>query len=116
MLMLLFLLITKHFVVDFLLQNSWMAFNKHNPLKLGGYAHAGLHGLATLVILWGYPEFFLVALLETVAHFLIDCGKMNFNRAMKWHPKTNAFWMLLGFDQYLHYCTYLLIVMYYFGE
>lgn len=115
MLLLFFLFITKHFVVDFLLQTDWMAFNKHDPRKLGGYVHAGIHGIATALILWGRPEFAAAAIIEAVVHFIIDCAKMNLGKINGWHPKTHAFWYALGFDQYLHYMTYAGIVAYYYG-
>lgn len=115
MLTVMVLFFTKHFVVDFLAQSKWMAFNKHNPLHPGGYVHAGLHGAATAFILHSFPNFWVVALMEAAAHYLIDCGKMNVCSAMNWHPKTSAFWYALGLDQYLHYLTYALILYYYFG-
>jgi hypothetical protein len=92
-----------------------MAFNKHNFKHPGGYVHAGMHGAVTTLILWGRPEFWVMGLFETAVHYLIDNGKMNLSRALELTPKTKGFWYALGFDQWLHYCTYLLILYYYFG-
>lgn len=62
--------IVLHLVVDWLLQNEWMAMHKTSLRSPAGYIHAGLHGLAMLVI---FPP--LAALSLAVAHLLIDTRK-----------------------------------------
>ena len=56
-----------HLIVDWLLQNQWMADNKSNPRHLSGYVHAGLHALALCVI---FPP--AAALTIGCIHYLID--------------------------------------------
>lgn len=116
MLLLLFLLFTKHLVVDFFLQTNWMAFNKGNWKHPGGYCHAGFHGLVTAVILafFWIPHWLIIGLLEAVAHFIIDWSKVNTCKEFNWHPKTHPFWWMLGIDQYLHTLCYLVIIQYTF--
>lgn len=59
-----------HLVVDWLLQNQWMAFNKMRLTHPSGYVHAGMHGLALLLV---FPPLACLAL--AVAHFVIDTRK-----------------------------------------
>lgn len=117
----------KHFVVDFLLQPRWMCRNKARFGHPGGLAHAALHGIVTALILplclYGLPGLHMtvvvacwLGLIEFSAHYLIDWAKMNVNLVFAWGPTTHQeFWNLLGFDQLLHYMTYLFILMYWFG-
>jgi hypothetical protein len=132
LLTLVFLILTKHFVVDFLLQPPFMWMNKGNLRHPGGYVHAGLHALVTGAIFFLFflgdmtlGEFFgmsshveglvqgiflliaTVMVFEFVCHYLIDFAKVNLNARFKWKPDTSEnFWYLMGLDQYLHYLTY----------
>jgi len=56
-----------HLVVDWLLQNEWMAENKASLRHPAAYVHSGLHGLALLAV---FPP--LAALTLGVVHMLID--------------------------------------------
>lgn len=59
--------IVLHLVVDWLFQNGWIAMNKSNPRHLAAWVHAGLHGLALLLI---FPP--LAAAGLGIAHLLVD--------------------------------------------
>lgn len=110
----------KHFLVDFLLQNKWQYSNKHIFGHPGGIFHAWLHGLNTIVILILFvtpiPSFLTVitiGLIEWIIHYVVDWGKMNINIFTEWKCNTHEeFWYLTGFDQFLHYCTYIGIIYY----
>lgn len=56
-----------HLVVDWLLQNAWMADNKANLRHPAGYVHAGLHTLGLMLV---FPVGVAVAL--GIIHLLID--------------------------------------------
>jgi Protein of unknown function (DUF3307) len=56
-----------HLVVDWLFQNEWMAENKTSLRHPAAYVHAGMHGLAFLLV---FPP--LAALALGVVHLLID--------------------------------------------
>lgn len=114
-------LLTKHFVVDFVMQPKWMWSNKGKFGHPGGLAHAGFHSIVTLYILLGsslvpdtIPGVKLAVVLsaaEFAAHYSIDWAKMNLNAKMGWGATTSPyFWWLLGFDQWLHNLCYLAIV------
>jgi hypothetical protein len=105
----------KHFVVDFPLQGPYQYRNKGKFGHPGGLLHAGLHALATLLILilvgsWNPGLAAALLLFEFVSHYLMDWAKVNINARMGWGPTTHEqFWWLLGFDQYIHTLTYILI-------
>ncbi len=56
-----------HLIVDWLLQNEWMAEHKPDVGHPAGYIHAGAHAAALLLV---FPP--LAALGLGVAHFAID--------------------------------------------
>jgi hypothetical protein len=59
-----------HLVVDWLLQNEWMAENKKSLRHPAAYVHAGLHGAGLAIV---FPP--LAALALAVLHMLIDTRK-----------------------------------------
>lgn len=107
------LLFTKHFIVDFPLQNKFQWSNKGTYGHAGGVLHASLHGLATMLCFWWYAPLACVwlGLFDAVAHYHIDWAKMNLNKRLGYGPTTHEqFWWLLGLDQYLHAVTYVGLV------
>ena len=73
-------LLVKHFICDFPLQaNPWLYHNKGTYLYLGGIAHAGIHGLGTILVLAGVvgSAALMYALIDTLVHYHIDWAKMN---------------------------------------
>lgn len=114
-LLILFLLFTKHFIVDFPLQTPFQWMNKGTYGHAGGILHATLHAVGTLgIFLLFYASTegaFILAFIDGVVHYHIDWAKMNINKKYGWQPdKHPEFWILLGLDQYLHALTYLLLV------
>ncbi len=110
-LLIVFLLFTKHFIVDFPLQVRYHYTNKGTYGHLGGICHAGMHAIGT-----GLTFFFFVsptlaltlALIDGIFHYHIDWAKMNLNKNLGWGPLTHEqFWWLLGLDQYVHALTYI---------
>jgi hypothetical protein len=57
LLLLLFLFQIKHLLADFVLQTSWMVFDKGRYGHPAGIAHAGIHGLlsAPVLLVAGLP-------------------------------------------------------------
>jgi hypothetical protein len=107
----LFSLITKHFICDFLLQDEKQLSEKGNMLKSGGYIHAGIHASMTFVVLFSlFREFYMMALcaatIDFVLHYLIDWSKVQISQKYSVTPKDKLFWYLFGLDQYLHLMTY----------
>lgn len=112
-LILIFLLFSKHFIVDFPLQGPYQWMNKGTYGHPGGIAHAVLHGSFTLMCFAWYAPLaaYFLAAIDMVVHYHIDWAKMNLNKKMGWkadeHPE---FWYLLGLDQFLHALTYIFLV------
>jgi len=107
------LLITKHFIVDFPLQQAYQYTNKGTYGHMGGILHAGLHGIGTFLCLMIFSPFaVLFAVVDMIVHYHIDWAKMNINSKLGWGPTTHEqFWWLLGLDQLLHYLTYVGIIV-----
>lgn len=106
------LLFTKHFIVDFPLQPRYMYSNKGTYGHPGGLLHAAAHGAGTWVCLvWFNPIAALwLSLADAVVHYHIDWAKMTINKRMGWGPTTHEeFWWLTGLDQFLHALTYIAI-------
>jgi hypothetical protein len=112
-LILILLLFSKHFLIDFPLQTKFQYSNKGTYGHPGGILHASLHGLGTYIcIFWFAPVAAIyLALADMFVHYHIDCAKMNLNSKLGWSPTTHEqFWWLLGLDQYLHAVTYVVFV------
>ncbi len=110
-----FIMVTKHFIVDFAYQPPYMWQNKGTYGHLGGILHSGLHALVTFAILLGFTSFPMalgLSLLEFIIHYHVDWFKMSYNKSRGWGPTTHEeYWVLLGVDQYLHYVTYIIIAV-----
>ena len=105
----------KHFICDFPLQAfPYMYLNKGTYGHPGGFLHAFVHFCGTLIILTHVVSPYLacyLAALDFLIHYHIDYGKVRLCKAMNWGPTTSEmFWIVLGFDQLLHYLTYVLII------
>lgn len=85
-LMVIFLLFTKHFIVDFPLQTKFQWSNKGTYWHPGGLLHAALHGFGTFMCLvFVSPAVAaLLALFDFVIHYHIDFVKMNLNKHYGW--------------------------------
>lgn len=115
-LLILFLLFTKHLIVDFPLQQKYQYSNKGTYGHPGGLLHSGLHALGTYFVFVFFPPANAIAfaMMDFFLHYHIDWAKVNINKKLGWGPTTHEeFWWLLGFDQYLHVLTYLGMVLIY---
>lgn len=114
-LLLMALLLTKHFIIDFLWQPEYEWRNKGTLGHLGGIIHSLKHAFGSFIILIGFdnPEYHPTLIVSIVVaeffiHYITDYGKMNINRIKNWLPNKNAeFWYLVGLDQYIHGMTYI---------
>jgi hypothetical protein len=112
-LILIALLFTKHFVVDFPLQKPYQWMNKGTYGHLGGILHAWLHGCATVLCFywWAPMAAIYLGVVDMIIHYHIDWAKMNINKHYGWRADTHEqFWWLLGLDQFLHALTYIGLV------
>ena len=84
----------------------------------GGITHAGIHALGTMLVLAPFigSACLLYAMIDMVLHYHIDWAKMNVSKRYDLQPNNSQrFWILLGFDQWLHHVTYFAIVYFAFN-
>lgn len=116
-LILMFSLQMKHFVFDFILQPSFMYLNKGNIFHCGGWLHAGLHSVATVIILAILGNLSLsmltsVFMLELFWHYITDYSKVNICSFYGWKANTSEkYWWMMGLDQLSHQLCYLAIIL-----
>lgn len=116
-----FILLCKHTLVDWFLQNEWQYKNKGNFKHPGGYFHAFLNTFGSLIsiiifmIIFGnvvavsFKIIFLLLLGEFISHYLMDWSKVNICKKYFWTPTTSEkFWYITGFDQFVH-LSYLIL-------
>ena len=112
------LFMVKHFICDFPLQASpYMYKNKGTYMHMGGLLHAWIHAVGTCTILSiiGVPTvlYSMCVLIDFIAHYHIDYFKVKVGKIYGLKPDNSEwFWVLLGFDQLLHFLTYYIIVRY----
>ena len=98
----------KHYAADFVFQTNWMA---HGKERMQGWvlpmlSHAGCHAAMTLaLVLFVAPALWWLALIDFAVHVAVDRSKTAVSHWGKWQPSDKHFWWLLGFDQFLHQVT-----------
>jgi Protein of unknown function (DUF3307) len=105
----------KHFVLDFITQTPYQWMNKGTYGHPGGILHSGLHALVTVMLLLFFTSnialIALIGVFEFIVHYHMDWAKMNLNKRKGWAANTHAeFWVLTGFDQFVHSMTYIVIL------
>ena len=103
----------KHFCADFLFQTDWIARGKagqhHWLLPLT--VHAAGHAILTLLIcLVVAPSLWWLAVAEFIVHAGLDRLKVVVGAKAHLDAGQAEFWWLLGFDQFLHQLTNVVIV------
>jgi hypothetical protein len=104
------LLFFKHFLADFCWQSDRMIKDKGHLGRIGGLQHAGLHGALTYVILMHFINIqacIIIAVFDSVMHYIFDF--MHRRATVKINVESNAFWVWIGIDQFLHAMIYLII-------
>lgn len=109
-LILIALLLFKHFLIDFVAQTDQMVREKGTYGADGGLVHAGQHALVTFWIILIFAPHLAVplALLDGLLHYHIDWAKMNLAKGLT--PADHKYWAWIGIDQLLHQLTYVGIV------
>ncbi len=101
----------KHFIADYCLQTPLMIEGKGSFRAPGGYLHAGLHAVCTLIVLAfadiGLSLVVPIILAEFVIHYVIDYGKIRLSDAFPSEPHHKRYWIMHGGDQLLHHLTYI---------
>jgi hypothetical protein len=119
MITLILLLQLCHFLGDFTpLSNDWMLKAKQFGKPLHPIlAHAGIHAVLMLPVLLFFTDAkqaLVLSFFQLIVHFLVDTlkGRMNSWFPVLQDPTKKAYWMIFGFDQFLHQATIVLMVYY----
>jgi len=108
-------LIIKHFLADFPLQTPYMLGKGKKGVSwiLPLAAHAGAHAAFTFAIFLFYkPHHALfLAVIDFIAHFLIDRIKASPLLGGRFKPTESYFWWALGADQMAHSLTYVALIL-----
>ena len=124
----------KHFIIDFLLQNAYQYKNKGTYGHPGGILHSFYYGMGTFLVLailcvpFGWPLWWMV-ILEMVIHYHIDWAKVKLGHKTNWSALygeterekahlsiySDKYFWALGFDQYLHQITYIVLYANFFA-
>ena len=115
------LLFICHFLCDFTpLSTAWMLKAKQagKPL-LPILAHAGMHAGTMFIVLLFFTNLliaFKLGCFQLLTHFIIDVWKGRMN---SWFPilrdsTKKSYWIIFGFDQFLHQLVIVLMVSYLF--
>lgn len=114
MILLITLLVIKHFVCDFVLQTGYMIKEKGTYGALGGIEHALFHAVGTLLVLVVMmPHQVMLCVfcagLDGIMHYHIDWVKCYLSQ--DYSQSQPQYWWLFGADQMLHYLTYIIILL-----
>lgn len=101
-----FMILTLHFLSDFILQSNWMAQNKSSSNKALGL-HIFIYSVPFLLIGWKY------AILNGVFHFITDYITSRITKKLWSKGDVHNFFVIIGLDQLLHYTA--LLGTYYLG-
>ena len=111
-LLLIILFVIKHFIIDFVLQTQEEVKHKGTYLDWRGVRHSVKHGIGTVIVLWsigaGFELSWTYGLADFLIHYHIDWLKVHASKHLT--PADHQFWVWLGFDQTLHYLTYILFI------
>lgn len=105
----------KHLILDFMWQPPFEWQNKGTYGHPGGIQHSVKQALGTYFVLLltgvSLPVMILFTVSDGLIHYHVDWLKMNFNKANSYTPSDEKFWHMLGFDQFAHQITYIMIAL-----
>lgn len=120
LLILMALLLFKHWLADFPWQSQWMVRNKadwtNRPALL---THCFVHALCSFAVLlpwfacyspawWSKPmSMWGLCAIEGAVHFAVDALKCHPKLGARWPLPHPRFWTMLGLDQLAHHLTYI---------
>ena len=103
----------KHYIADYLLQPGWLLKGKGSLVAVGGYVHAAIHVVGSLIVLLivqvPVATIAMILAAEFVAHYVIDFVKYRYGNVQP-AERPALYWALHGFDQLLHQLTYVAMI------
>ena len=111
LLIVLAVLATKHVIFDFVLQTASQVKNKRIYGHPGGLLHAAGHAagscLAFVIVTPSIAGGISIVVSELALHYHIDWLKEEIVYRRKLRSENKAYWLMFGFDQWLHQMTYI---------
>lgn len=106
------LLLFIHWVTDFVLQSNEMALQKsENEWVLGKHCLVYSLPLALPFLIFGLPKAFVAFVVFGMTHFAIDYVTARLNKKYWLNNKRHEFFVMVGFDQFLHFTVILLLTL-----
>jgi len=113
-LMLYALLLTSHFICEFVLVWPYQYENGHIYKHPGNIIHSATHALCMLTVLGfilGYTNFVLMlVVIVSIVHYQLTWLTLNSIKAARASPRMrrlfDAQWWIIGFDQWAHHMMY----------
>lgn len=109
--LLIWLLLAKHYICDFPLQSKEMIMYKGKYGHPLGINHSLYHVIGTMCVLILFTDPMIataIGIADGLLHYHIDWLKSNYGEK---DIKTNKFWCHLGLDQLAHQFVYLTIAV-----
>lgn len=103
----------KHYLADYPLQGRYMLgkFDAGWSFFFPLMAHSVVHGLMTFcLLLFVAPHLWWLALVDILAHFMMDRVKAAPHYLGRWTHQEQPYWLVLGFDQMFHHLTHYFII------
>lgn len=114
MILVLALLLVKHYLADFPLQNyPYLWQHKSEYGHPGGLLHSAIQAVLTIPFCIILGAWWLVPL-EFLVHYHVDFLKMYFNKKYSLTQVNPAYWNLLGADQLVHGLFYIFMIICWF--
>ena len=115
-LLLLFLLIVKHCVIDLGIQSQFLWGKTYKKINyFGCHSHYLHHAVGTFImfaLLTDWKTTLLATAIDYIVHWHIDFAKHNTNIALDLKRSDKLYWWTATVDQLLHFLTYYLLVIY----
>lgn len=89
------MILTLHFLADFILQSDWMAINKSSSWKALGI-HTFVYTMVFMIFGWKF------AVLNGVLHFITDAISSRLTSYLWKLEKRHLFFVVIGADQMIH--------------
>lgn len=109
-----------HWIADFVLQSGYVSENKGRHfmyLCIHILQYGSILAAMSLILLLTNPTIGLINLMlwvsyNTLLHLIIDFVTSKLTTHYRKYQKTHAFFVILGFDQFLHQVSILIIANY----
>lgn len=100
-----------HFIADFVCQSNWMAQNKSKDmiaLSTHVIVYTCVISAGMVVILGTSYPLFQWCMINGILHFCVDFITSRVSSMMWEQKRVHAFFVVIGFDQLLHYFSLIL--------